>query len=177
MKVLLINAGSYYVMQKTVIPLGLLSIATVLKEHGHEVQIYDRTVERGSIKKRLNEFSPDVVGISSLTFGSFRDAIKISKAVKQRNLPVVWGGQIPSLVPEIVLQEESVDCVAIGDGEFVMLELVDAYEHKKPIAAIDGLAYKKNGEVFFTRPREFADLADFPIIDWDFVCRPEQIFH
>ncbi len=169
MKVLLINAGSYYVMQKTVIPLGLLSIATVLKEHGHEVQIYDRTVERGSIEKRLNKFSPDVVGISSLTFGSFRDAIKVSKAVKQRNLPVVWGGQIPSLVPEIVLQEESVDCVAIGDGEFVMLELVDAYEHKKPIATIDGLAYKENGEVIFTQARELADLADFPIIDWDFV--------
>jgi anaerobic magnesium-protoporphyrin IX monomethyl ester cyclase len=168
-KVLLINAGSNYVLQKTVIPLGLLSIATNLKKHGHEVWIYDRAAEGGSIKKRLREIAPDVVGISSLTFGSFRDALKVSACAKKRGLPVIWGGQIPSLVPEVVLRNEAVDAVVIGDGEFAMLELLEVFENKKPLSAIEGLAYKMDGEVIFTKQRALADLADFPVIDWSFV--------
>jgi len=156
-------------MQKTVIPLGLLSIATLLKENSHEVKIYDRTVQGVKVDKVLDDFKPDVVGISVLTFGSFRDGIKVSKKVKKRGLPVVWGGQVPSLVPEIVLSEDSVDCLVIGDGEFAMLDLLDAFGRKSPLSHVEGIAYRQNGEIVYTEPREFKDLSEFPIIDWSFV--------
>ena len=169
MKILLISAGSYYVMQKTVIPLGLLSIATHLKNNGHTVKIVDRSVENIRIEKILNSFEPDIVGISSLTFGSFNDALKVSGLVKEQDIPVVWGGQIPSLVPEIVLKEGCVDCVVMGDGEIAMLELLEAFFCGKPLSEIDGIAYIENGEIKITKPRELADLSLFPIIDWSFV--------
>ncbi|HRT81628.1 MAG TPA: cobalamin-dependent protein [Oscillospiraceae bacterium] len=93
MKVLLINAGSYHVMQKPIIPLGLLSIATNLKNNLHDVMIYDRAVQGIKLDKVLKRFQPDIVGISALTFGSFKDAIKISKAIKKIGIPIVWGGR------------------------------------------------------------------------------------
>ncbi len=169
MKVLLINAGSYYVMQKTVIPLGILSIATLLKNEGHEAMIYDRSVQGGRIEKAIDSFKPDVVGISALTFGSFRDAIKVSKKVKKQGLPVVWGGQVPSLVPEIVLSEDGVDCLVIGDGEYAMLEIVNSLENKQGLEGIMGIAYKEKGHIKYTEERPLADLDEFPTIDWSFV--------
>ena len=169
MRILLISSGSYYVMQKTVIPLGLLSIATHLKNNGHTVKIVDRSVENIRIKKILNSFQPDIVGISSLTFGSFNDALKVSGLIKEHNIPVVWGGQIPSLVPEIVLKEGCVDCVVMGDGEIAMLELLEAFFCGKPLSEIDGIAYIENGEIIINKQRKLADLAEFPIIDWTFV--------
>jgi len=156
-------------MQKTVIPLGLLSIATYLTEKGHTVKIYDRAAEGGGVDKYLDSFYPDVVGISSLTFGSFNDALKLSKTVKKRDIPVVWGGQIPSLVPEIVLKEGTVDCVVIGDGEIAMLKLLDAFSTGKPLSGIEGISYIENGEIFINKQRELADLSLFPVIDWSFV--------
>ncbi len=169
MKVLLINAGSYYVMQKTIIPLGLLSIATYLTNNGHTAMIYDRAIEGGSANKYMDSFFPDIVGISSLTFGSFPDAIKLSKLVRKRNIPVVWGGQIPSLVPEIVLQDGNADFVVMGDGEIALLDLINAITNKTSYHDIDGLAFIEDGEIIVNKQREFADLSQFPVIDWSFV--------
>lgn len=169
MRVLLINAGTYNVTQKAVIPLGLLSIATYLKEHGHTVKIFDRTVERGGRSKYLTSFAPDIVGISAITFGSFPDAIKLSRAAKKRSLPVIWGGQIPSLVPEVVLKSGVVDFLAIGDGEITMLELINTIQNKTSLHEVDGLAFMEAGRIIINKDRELADLAEFPVIDWTFV--------
>jgi len=175
MKVLLINAGSYHLMQKPIIPLGLLSIATNLKNNLHDVMIYDRAVQGIKLDKVLKRFQPDIVGISALTFGSFKDAIKISKAIKKIGIPIVWGGQVPSLVPEIVFNEDSVDYLVIGDGEFAMLEIIEALENKRSIKEVAGIAFMETGKLFYTKQRDLEDLAKFPVIDWSFV-NPKRYF-
>jgi len=175
MKVLLINSEPFHVEQKPAIPLGLLSIATYLTQHGHNVQIYDRVIEGGNIKKHLISFSPDIVGISAIGIKSFPDAIKVSKAVKKKRIPVVWGGQISSLLPEIVLKTGVVDYVVMGEGEITMLSLLDAITNKTPLSDVDGLAYFEAGLIKTNRQRDFADLAQLPIIDWSFV-NPKEYF-
>ncbi len=168
-KVLLINPISDYVKEKAAIPLGLLSIATYLTRNGVAVQIYDRAVEGGSIKKRIRSFSPDIVGVSSLGARSFDDAMKVSKVAKKNNIPVVWGGQIPSLVPELLLKSGFVDYVIMGDGEMAMFELVNAVGCGGALCEIDGLAFIENGEPILTKPREPVDLLLLPVINFTFV--------
>jgi hypothetical protein len=56
LKVLFVNPDAFHVEQKAAIPLGLLSIATYLERHGHQVRVYDRAVEGGSIKPHLARF-------------------------------------------------------------------------------------------------------------------------
>jgi len=169
MNVLLINAATENVTQKPVIPLGLLSIATCLAGHGHNVRVYDRTVERGGRAKYFKSFKPDVVGVSAITFGSFPDAMKITARARKAGIPVVWGGQLPSLVPDIVLKDSGADFVVIGDGEFALLELLEALAAGSGVEDIPGLAWLSGGEVVFSRAREQADLADFPVIDFSYV--------
>ncbi len=174
-RVLLINAMSDYIKEKAAIPLGLLSIATYLADRGHVVEIYDRAVEGGNIKKRFDNFSPDIVGISSLGGRSFDDAMKVSKTAKKSQIPVVWGGPIPSLIPDVLLKSGVVDYVIMGEGEITLLELINALAGKTPLTGVDGLTFINNGEIVINKDREFADLANLPIIDFSFVD-PEKYF-
>jgi anaerobic magnesium-protoporphyrin IX monomethyl ester cyclase len=169
MKVLLVNAGSLYVKQAPVIPLGLLSIATYLSGCGHMVKLVDRAVESGSFSQCLDTFNPDFVGISAMSFRSFKDAVKLSKAAHKRSVPVVWGGSTVSLVPEVVLRTGVVDFVVIGEGEVTMQTLLTAYGDQTAFEDVEGIAFLKNGHIVVTKERELADLVDFPVIDFQYV--------
>ncbi len=174
MKVLLINAATYYAKHTSVMPLGSLSIASYLQNNGHEVKVCDREVDGvGTLK--IGSFSPDIVGIATPSFEGFPDAVKISKKFKKQNIPVVWGGQAPSLVPDLALKSGVVDYVVIGEGEFAFLELINALTHNLSLHDVDGLAFLKSGEIVINNGREFADLADLPIIDFG-LLNPEKYF-
>lgn len=175
MKILLVNAEPYHIKHKSAIPLGLLSIATFLKKHEHDVKIYDRTVDKTALIEHLELFKPEIVGISAPSFKAFDDAVKVSKTIKKRNLPVIWGGAITSLVPEIVLKTGLVDFVVMGEGEITFLELVEKISGGEGFEDVDGIAYLRDGEYVKNMDREFADLADLPIIDFSFV-NPEDYF-
>lgn len=174
MKVLLVNAATYYEKHTSAMPLGSLSIASYLKNKGHEVKICDREVD-GVGPLKMGPFSPDIVGIATPSFEGFPDAIKISKKLKKQNIPVVWGGQAPSLLPDLALKSGVVDYVVIGEGEFTFLELINALINNSSLRDVDGLAYMKNGEIIMNKGRGFADLADFPIIDLSLIS-PEKYF-
>ncbi len=175
MRILLVNAEPFHVEHKAAIPLGLLSIATYMKAKGHTVEIYDRVVEGTGIKRRLESFRPDIVGVSALAVKSFPDAVKVSKTVKKKNIPVVWGGPVPSLIPEIALKTGSVDFVVVGEGEITFSALTDALARGTPLRAVDGLAFMENGKPVVNKPREPADLSDLPVIDFGFVD-PKKYF-
>lgn len=176
MKVLLINTCSKYVKQKAPLPLGLLSIATYLKENGHDVVIFDRAVEGGSLSKYMRLVQPDIVGLSIPGSMSLDDALKLSKKIKVKGVPVVWGGATASLIPDLVLQSGFVDYVIMGDGELVFLELVKALGAGFPVSGIDGLAYIENGTPVINDVKILADLADLPIIDFTFVDPKKYYF-
>lgn len=170
MKVLLVNTCSKYVKQKAPLPLGLLSIATCLKENGHSVVIFDRAVEGGSLAKYMRLAQPDVVGLSIPGSMSLDDALKLSKKIKKKGVPVVWGGATASLIPELVLESGLVDYVIMGDGELVFLELLNALATSSPpLSEISGIAYIDNGVAVINEVDTLADLADLPIIDFSFV--------
>lgn len=175
MKVLLVNAVSYYVKQKATIPLGLLSLATHLSQDGHTVEIFDRAVDAGSIGKRLRRFQPDILGVSSLGIKSFNDALKVSAAAKKAGLPVVWGGHIPTLIPDLVLKTGMVDYVILGDGEIPFAALLNALSTNKAVNTIDGLAYIKDSEMVINRSHDNVDLAQLPVLDFSFVD-PKKYF-
>lgn len=169
MKVLLVNAEAFHIKHKAAIPLGLLSIATYLEKNGHTVTIVDRALGRGNIAKTLDAFAPGIVGIAAPSFKCFADAVRVSRAAKKRGIPVVWGGPVTSLMPALVLGSGCVDFVAVGEGEFTMLELIGALESNRPLHGIDGLAFLEDGALVVNRERAPADLADLPVIDFKFV--------
>ena len=169
MKVLFINPSVGYYTRALSNPLGLLSIATHIKNNGHEVKLEDRCVHKVNINKLLDSFKPDIVGVSLMSSRGLIDAEKISKAARAKGIPVVWGGQMPSLQMEQVLDLDLVDYISYGEGEETWLEMARNYDVGLSFDDIRGLAFVKNGEYIETEKRELMELSVLPKLDWNLI--------
>lgn len=94
---------------------------------------------------------PDVVAFSCVS-DMFQSQLKCAQAVKKRNAEVItiFGGVHTTAVPEIVLQNDAVDCIAIGEADISFVDFLNACTKKNNIAtlpekAIKGIAFKRNG--------------------------------
>jgi radical SAM superfamily enzyme YgiQ (UPF0313 family) len=118
-------------------PLELEYIAGNL--NNHEVMIFDHLVEKG-FKKRLTAFAPDVVVGSCYKTGT-NEVIKIFRMVKNWNKDCITiaGGVHATLIPED-FADVATDIVGIGDGTFLLAEIIDALANNQPIMDIPGVA-------------------------------------
>jgi len=64
-----------------------------------------------------------------------------------------------------------VDIVCYGEGEITTREIVEG----KNLSEINGIAYKKDGEVIVNPPRELHDPAKMPLFKWELVLK--EILH
>ena len=173
MKILLINPKTTGYSRSVTLPLGLLSIASTLLYHGHEVCIYDRTVDKSSIRSVFCAFHPELVGISLISTKSVRDTFSLAAHAKKYGLPVVVGGPLASELPAAVLKHKEVDIVSIGEGEETWCELAAYYaDHDRHLKDIAGIVYISGNETVFTKQRAFLDLERLPAIDWSLVDVP-----
>jgi len=170
MKILLIHPNGGFRPSQPFTPLGMLSIATYLKQRGHQVRVYDRDVEKTPLKKVIQAFQPDVVGVSAISKRSVNDGIDVSRKFRGDGIPVVWGGHMATIAPELVLEEGVADYVVLREGEVSFYELLRAIELGGDVSQVKGIVYKdETGSVCRTPEREFANLADFPATDWSLV--------
>jgi len=152
--------------------LGLLAIATYIKQNGYNPVIFD------SRKYMKNNFWPELkpllknalcVSISVMT-AQVGSALKISQKIKEynSNILVVWGGYHPSLFPEQTLKDPLVDFVIQGEGDWSFLDLIKSIETKSSYEHIDGFGYKKNNQLIFNPQSKFYDFNELPAWDWSF---------
>lgn len=168
---LLINAKSKNALPGY-LPYGLLWIASVIREEGYEVRVYDRNVDGIGLRGVLDRYQPKVVGISCLTGPVIDDAIEISRSIKResREIPIVWGGLHPTIFPYHVLKKDYVDYIIAGEGEYPVLELLEHLLKKEgKLEDIKNLGYKENGEIRLNPQRDFIDLDRLPLPAWDLV--------
>jgi anaerobic magnesium-protoporphyrin IX monomethyl ester cyclase len=143
------------------LPLGLLAVATPLDVAGYKVRIIDQRTEPDWEQSLLAELKtkPIGVGVTAMTGAPIWWALKASEIVKQNSdVPVVWGGVHPSLLPQQTLENQYVDIVVQGEGEETFFELVKALGNKEPLAKVKGIWYKEGGEIKQNPPRPFIDL-------------------
>jgi anaerobic magnesium-protoporphyrin IX monomethyl ester cyclase len=149
-------------------PLGLLYIASSLREAGVEVRLVDQVGEQLSderLLKRVERCSPDVVGLSMMTWQAAK-AAELSTMIKKR-LPdthVVFGGVHATLNVERMMRKYiQIDSTIVGEGELSMVELVRTLEREASIKTVPGIYYRENGNVKRGAPRRFiTDLDTLP---------------
>lgn len=142
-------------------PLGLAYIAAVLEKEGVEVQVQDFLVTKYS-KEKLErifiDFAPEIVGITSVTM-NYPIASRILRDCKEidGNIITVVGGPHVSFWAEEALREAPwIDIVVRGEGEYTMLEIACG----KRLPEIDGIAFRENGNIVLTRPRQWIENVD-----------------
>ena len=149
-------------------PWGLGFMAELMKRDGHSVQILDGQalqLEKHNLAPLLDDYDVEIIGISAFStqFPAVRylaDHIKKSRP----NVSVIVGGPMASYHSEFTLRETKADIVTIGEGELTILDLLKNWDNKE---TVEGIGYKKNGEIYFTPKREaLIDLDDLPMPDF-----------
>ncbi len=156
-------------------PLGLLSIASYLEHKGHTVRIYDRTVDKTDIDTVLSQFSPELSGISLISYKSVRDTLDCARLLKKTGVPVIVGGPLASVLTELTLKYDFIDSVSLGEGEQTWLELAEHYSRGDgSLYGIKGLAFRDaEGKTVYTGDRDFVDLAALPALNWELLDVPK----
>lgn len=151
-------------------PLGVLFLAAVLEEKGHDVDVVPADIlklDQQGIVERIERFRPGVVGITTTTenrFDTFRLA-GIVKKVSPKTVTVLGGPHISMAMEETLLYRSEADILCIGEGEVTIVELVEALENGGDLGKVKGIVYRKEGQALFTGhrpPIEDLDTLPFP---------------
>lgn len=124
-------------------PLGLAYIAAVLEREGYKVDILDCQALRLSMKQLREEIKtrgPHILGITSTT-PTIYPALKAAEIAKEvdKDIVTVMGGPHVTFTPnEILDSSEEVDFIVIGEGEYTMLELLNALKEDEPVKRVRG---------------------------------------
>jgi radical SAM superfamily enzyme YgiQ (UPF0313 family) len=113
MKIALINPSVKGSLKKE--NLGLANLASTLEADGHTTRIIDEIAGQ-NVDDGLDDFKPDLVGISFMTMYAKRAYALSQQIKKERGLTVVFGGAHPTAMPEEALQYG--DCVVKGEAEW-----------------------------------------------------------
>lgn len=141
-------------------PLGLLSVAAVLEEHGAEVAVIDGAAEgigQEKLESRISEFNPEVIGVAYMMTELYPDSMEAVKTARRAapEAKIVAGGHYASFVADKIIETSpDVDYAVVGEGEYTFLELVRSIENKHSVDKIKGITFRHNGKAVFTGPGE-----------------------
>ena len=156
-------------------PLGLLYLATVLKERGIEVSVLDQPAKGFTVEETVNwveKENPDILGFSTFA-SSGRTAALISGKVKEKNpnITTVFGNYYATFNPERILRKyPSVDVIARGEGENTILELESCLRNTGKLKEVRGITFRNEKRIVSTPERPLIkDLDSLPFPDRELI--------
>jgi len=143
------------------VPLGIAYIAACLEKENYTVKILDAFIEGWDIEERIDdnrlrvglsfqeiidyiaEYLPDVVGITSMFTAQRKNVHDLAKIIRTsfNNITTIVGGAHPTAMPEDVICDENIDFAVLGEGENIVLELLERIELGEDISMLQGLAF------------------------------------
>lgn len=170
MKFLLIKPGVWDANKEnltlgptTIPPLGLLYLGAMLEQEGHNVEILDYYMENISKEQLKNALmSSDAVGMTIHT-DNFKFPLDISRNIKEldSDIPLIVGGPHCTYVQERSLYDiPHADISVIGEGEYVIIDLLRYLEGTKNLDDIPGIYFRNNGSILSGKPLKVIDNLD-----------------
>jgi radical SAM superfamily enzyme YgiQ (UPF0313 family) len=171
MKILLIQPPHYYEGGKRPpesFPLGLAYISKALLDAKVDVEVLDIWAHdyiQEQVVKKIKEMSFDVVGISAISSQYGYVKWLANELKKISDVPIVVGGALATLSPDIVIKNSKVDVCVIGEGEVTAVEVV---KNINDLRDVDGIFFKDNKKIIVNKPREYRkNLDEIPFPAWD----------
>jgi len=123
-------------------PIGIMSLSAVLKRAGHETILFDLAnpeTPSDVIVAEIRRQKPGLVGLSFLSTTSYPYAKILARQIRaaDANVKIAFGGVFASLNAQLVkLQCADVDFVCRGDGEQLLLDLVERLDDPDTVAGV-----------------------------------------
>jgi len=156
-------------------PLGILSLSSILREHGYEVRIWDAHAEGSGMPgviTQVKDFQPDMVGVTAMTI-MISAAAEIIKAVKEYDpsITTILGGVHVTAEPiETLRRYPDIDLAVIGEGEIAFIDLLEAVQNDRSHSTVQSLVWRE-GDLIHVNDRRafFKSLDEFPPPAFDLV--------
>src|SRR5258707_1784121 len=159
-------------------PLGLLYLASVLRQNDYSVAMFDGTFEPDydSFEQTMRDHQPWIVGITAL-ITTRNHALKLAEIAKRYGAYIIFGGPDPTGKPEAYLRHTDshgnrvVDVIVWDEGEATIIELMNHLTGRASLTLqqIKGLRYLNNRDELESTPRrpaiEDMDSIPFPARD------------
>ena len=167
-------------------PFGLLCLAAYLEAHREniEIQVVDCQAEGlfwDGLENRITNFKPDMVCPSALSSANtylVARTVQLAKKVNPEIVTVVGGIHFSALSEESLAAYPEIDYVVRGEGEQTLLELVQAINGERPLAKVNGLTYRHDGQIVHSPDRApIMDLDTLPYPGYHFVREHMKDYH
>lgn len=153
-------------------PMGIGYIGAMLRRAQYHVEVLDIRLfkyKRSYVSEFLskNREKYDLYGISAMVT-MIKYTQWLAREIKRNNRKsiVVVGGSI-STAAEILLNDNSVDIVCIGEGEKVVVDIADSICKNKDLLEIPNIKLKRDDKVKYTGSTEPLNIDDIPFPAWD----------
>jgi len=174
MRILLIRPSSG--MSQIVPPLGLVSVASYLKQEIPEVDVFilDNHLEKRSphnLVEFIRNWKPDIIGITAMHYEAF-DAKELIQIVRPLCGIIVLGGPYASLDYKRILSKTEIDACVVGEGELAFVEMVRLAMQDRifewrfvPGVSVHG----ENNEIIFSKRSMIENIDILPTPDFSFL--------
>ncbi len=164
-------------------PLGTIYAASLLREHGYQVDLFDTNLRKDSreVQKVISVKKPEFVvlyddGFNYLTkmcLTTMREAaFRMIEIAKENNATVIVCSSDSTDHYEKYLHAGA-DYIIKGEGELALLELIKSIKEHKDVSKLGSIVHRKNGEIHSNTPRKvLRDLDQLPLPAWDLVDIP-----
>lgn len=149
---------------------GLGYISSLLKENGHVANyiVLRDNKDISNFYSKIKRDLPQVIGFSAATT-KFQPLKEIAKTAKEIcGSFIVFGGIHSTLKPECLSENQEIDAIVRGEGEYPILELLNAFEKKQEYFNIKNFWFrdKKTGKIIENEIRPLIDnLSSLPFPD------------
>jgi radical SAM superfamily enzyme YgiQ (UPF0313 family) len=154
------------------LPLELLQIAAFPDRDGYECVVVDAMVHPDYMERLMELCDGALCFASSCILGyQVTHGAQVARAVRERfpDLPILWGGWFPSVLPERYLEEGIADAVALGQGELTFRDVVAALDSGEDLADVPGLVVQRDGHPVYTPHRPVVGFDKIPDCPWHLI--------
>ena len=152
-------------------PLGIETLAPVVRQHGHEVLMFDTChpkMKGKHIAREVRAERPDVIALSFLSTTTYAATKNMAERLKSAapDIPIILGGVFASMNAVNILNDcPYADCIGVGEGEELLPDYLDNIDDPDAVA---GLVWRDGDRVVSNPPRPIIrNLDQFPYPDRD----------
>ncbi len=149
-------------------PLGILYLGTMLEQNGHKVFLKDYEIEDFSKEELIRFIKKEdikLVGVSFRTASYMSARTFVNGLAEIRNrIFIVAGGHHATAFPKRAILDLLCDVVVRGEGEYTIIELVNALQNDKTLSDIKGITYRNREEIIDNEDRPpIVNLDELPL--------------
>jgi len=155
-------------------PYSVCLLASVIEKR-YNVSIVDANLENYTIQETIKvifSFSPDVIGISTMSIEYAESSNTLINAIKStsKEVIVINGGVHPTVMPDYCLKNKNIDFIVMSEGEERFIKLLNVIEGNGDLGKIDGIGYTKNNKTIINAHKHYiTNLSNLPFPSYNLV--------